>query len=94
MLTAGSSDYLETVPLEFDIDPINLNWALIIQDMKENGLSGSKQALSIGSQWSTLQRWWQGSEPSFRYGHALLILHSKVCGTHLTRQRLLESVER
>lgn len=92
MLTASSSDYVHTLPVsEFDIDPANVNWALLINDMKDAGLSGSKQALSIGSQWSTLQRWWQGSEPSFKYGHSLLILHAKTCGLTLTHQRLRES---
>lgn len=88
MLTASSSDYTQTI--ELDIEPVPVNWALIIQDMKESGLSGSRQALSIGSQWSTLQRWWQGSEPSFKYGQALLILHAKTCGITLTQERLRE----
>ncbi len=93
MLTANSSDYTETLPiLEFDIEPANINWALLINDMKKAGISGPEQAISLGYQWSTLQRWWQGSEPSFNKGHSLLILHAKTCGITLTHQRLRESI--
>lgn len=86
-VTAGSSDYLWLLD-NLAIKQPEINWALLIQDMRDQGMSLSKQAFAIGSQFSTLQRWWNGSEPQFKHGHTLIILHSKVCGITLTHERL------
>jgi hypothetical protein len=88
--TAGSSDY--THILTFRITPLNVNWVTLIHDMKERGISFLKQSESIGEEWPTFQRWLRGGGTRFHNGHALLILHSKVCGIELTQKRIMESL--
>ena len=90
--TASSSDYLFI--LSIDVFPINPDWSVIIADMKEMGLSYSRQARAIGKEQSGVQCYYQeGVPPRFPEAHALLILHSKICGIELTRKRLEEAKE-
>lgn len=76
--------------LEITIIPIRVDWSAILKDIKDHGLSYNQQALSIGVQYSTLQRWMSGAEPGYSYGHSVLILHSDVCGRESTLKRLKE----
>jgi len=91
--TIGSSDYQHI--LTIDICPLRVNWSQVILDMKSAGKPYIRQALDIGLEASTLRRWLEGTaEPGFSNGHALLILHSKVCGIEMTQMRLLESKQK
>jgi len=85
--TANSSDY-EWIISSIAIEPANMNWALLIEDMRSREIPIGKQAEMLNTSYSTLQRYWQGSEPGFSTGHAILILHSKICGINITQQRL------
>jgi hypothetical protein len=87
--TMSSSDY--AFILNIDVFPISPDWKVLMDDIKGRGLSYSRQALSIGLQWSTVQVWHHGGGPTFANGHALLILHSKICGIELTKKRLDEA---
>jgi len=84
---ANSSDY-EWIVSSMMIEPVQVNWALLIQDMRERQISINQQAEILDTTYSKLQRYWKGSEPGFSTGHALLILHSKICGLPLTQERL------
>jgi len=85
--TANSSDY-EWIISSIAREPANMNWALLIQDMRERKVSINQQAEILDTTYSKIQRYWQGSEPGFSTGHAILILHSKICGINITQQRL------
>lgn len=63
-------------------------WLKMAIDMHNRGMTYSRQAAEIDKEWSTYQRWLNGSEP--RYWDALLIieLHTLVCGKEMTRLRL------
>lgn len=63
-------------------------WYQMAIDMQERGMTFSRQAAEIDKEWSTYQRWLNGSQP--RYFDALLIieLHSMVCGKEITQSRL------
>lgn len=89
--TASSSEYVYLI--DIDITPLKIDWNIIIQDLKERNYAPSRQAISIGKSWSTFQKTMQGSEPSFAYGHALLMLHTKVCGSRVTEQRILQFLQ-
>jgi len=88
--TVSSSDYQFIV--DFTIYPIQIHWPTIISDICHSGMTPYRQAQSIDCEWSTFQRWQSGSQPLFKNGHALLILHSKICGITLTQKRLEEFV--
>lgn len=66
----------------------NTVWRIMAQDMEQRGMSLCRQAAEIDKEWSTYQRWLNGSQP--RYFDALLIieLHSMVCGKEITQSRL------
>ncbi len=85
----SSSDYVMYVSV--DVQTVDINWRDIIEDNYNiGGLPYTHQALAIGKEWSTLQRWLHGSQPSFAAGMALLALHSRQCGHEMTLQRLRE----
>lgn len=86
--TASSTDYVFII--DVIVYPLKIHWPTIIDDMRERGISPYRQAKTISCEWSTFQRWKNGSQPLFANGHALLILHSKICGIALTQQRLFE----
>lgn len=89
--TVSTTDYTFIVDFEIcPIKPIEIYWPTIIRDLADHGLCYRQQANSIGCEWTTLQRWKNGSQPRFNNGHALLILHSKICGIALTQKRLEE----
>ncbi len=78
------------VCLQIDIYPRKVNWTQIIQDMRHAGMIYSAQATALGKEWSTFQRWMDGSELKYGDGTALLRLHMTVCGEDLTIKRLTE----
>lgn len=90
--TIGTTDY--AFILQIDVYPLDINWPQIIADIAERGVVPGRQAISLGKERSTLQRWKSGHEPKFGNGHSLLILHSKVCGIELTTQRMKEASQR
>jgi hypothetical protein len=69
---------------------LKIDWKTIIEDMKHRDYPYSKQAEAIGRGWSSFQGIMRGCSPRFADGHALLILHAKVCGTQLTEKRFIE----
>jgi len=87
--TAQTTDYQHV--LMFDVFPLKIDFSKIIEDIKQSGMNYSQQAVSIGRGFSTLQRWKNGAQPQFTTGHALLILHTKICGPEKTHERINES---
>ena len=87
--TIGSSDYLHVLTL--NVYPKEIDWAVISDDIKGSGLCYFRQAIALGKEWSTLQKWRNGAQPRFCDGHALLMLHTKICGEELTKKRLGDS---
>ena len=78
-----------------------LNWRQIAEDIrgqqiKQNhftGMSFVQQAKTLGLEWSTYQRYLEGSEPKYSQANALLRLHSDMCGEASTQKRLSESMK-
>lgn len=89
--TAKSTDYLYI--LDIDITPLHIDWTVITHDLKEHHYPYLRQAYAIGRGWSSFQAILNGSQPRFGDGHALLILHTKVCGTRLTEKRFVEFMQ-
>ena len=79
-----------SVYIQIDIYPRKVDWQQILNDMKQAGMAYSAQATALGKEWSTFQRWMEGSELKYGDGTALLRLHMAVCGESLTIQRLNE----
>lgn len=77
-----------------DIYPADIEWRLIIEDIRGKGLSYYAQAKAIGVTKSTLDKWRHGSPPNHAYGEAALELHARVCGFELTLQRRREAKPR
>lgn len=65
-----------------------MNWHLIVADIRQVGCSGYQIARMMQVEWSTVQRWSNGSEPGWTYGHELLRLHEQLCGKNMTQLRL------
>lgn len=86
--TVQSTDY--TYILDIEIVPLQPDWTLLIEDIHQREWPYLRIANAVGAEWSTFQKWKTGSPPGFSYGHALIILHTKVCGTRLTEQRFIE----
>ena len=86
--TVSTTDY--TFIVDFTVYPIEIHWPTIIKDICNSGVTPYRQAQTIDCEWSTFQRWQHGSQPLFKNGHALLILHSRTCGIALTQKRLEE----
>jgi hypothetical protein len=80
---------LQDTPIEY-VYPRVLNWAQIMRDIADNGLTYSSVSKTLGVGWSTVSRWRTGSEPQHSIGCAILLLHAKYCGQDLTRQRVSE----
>lgn len=75
-----------------DINAVRLDWPRILQDMKDRGTSIYQAAKILGRPETTVQSWCKGHEPSYSNGAAILLLHSKVCGEELTKNRCNEEV--
>lgn len=86
--TISSSDYQQI--LQIDVFPLEVSWTTLIDDMTRKGYTPTRQAAMLGKGWSTFQRWLNGTEPRFRHGHALLVLHQKICGPELTKLRFTQ----
>lgn len=68
-----------------------VRWTDVMADLNAAGVSGYRVANLLACEWSTVQRWMQGSEPRHSYGAALLELHTRYCGACATQQRLKDS---
>jgi hypothetical protein len=68
-----------------------IDWVQIIEDIKDHGCVYFDICRQLGVGWSTLQGWRKGSEPRFSTGSGLLMMHAKICGTRLTKQRVDEA---
>jgi hypothetical protein len=66
---------------------VSLDWAQVMRDLANVGVSGYRVSQIMEIEWSTVQRWVKGGEPFHRYGQALLAVHARYCGESLTRQR-------
>lgn len=73
--------------MEFTPDMPKIDWRQIFNDMKAKGFSKTRAALTLGKEWSTVQRWVNGSDPAHLEGERILRLHELVCGADLTAQR-------
>ena len=76
-----------------DINPKKLDWRRILDDIKCRGTSIYQAAKIIGKPETTVQAWHTGKhEPSYSNGAAVLLLHARVCGEELTKNRCTEEV--
>lgn len=71
-----------------EIIPKKLDWRLLLQDLKDKGISLYKVAKILGRSESTVHSWWKGHEPSHSNGEAVIDLHIQTCGLQFTDQRL------
>ncbi len=73
-----------------DVYPLQIDWRRIADDLRTlRKIEYTRQAEAIGiprRSFQTLMR--RGTPPRFQIGHALLVLHAKVCGLDLTLSRL------
>ncbi len=70
-----------------------LNWHGVAEDISQAGIKFTQQAIMLGREWSTFQRWLQGTEPKYSDAHAWLTLHTHMCGTAATQKRLNEPLK-
>lgn len=70
-----------------------VDWALIMSDLKESGVTPYKVSLLLNVADCTARNWAKGGEPGYSIGQGLLRLHSEKCGSELTTRRSVE-VER
>ena len=75
-----------------DIYKKTLNWAGIIEDIRNSGCSVYKAAKRLGRPETTVWSWMRGTEPSYSNGAALLKLHAECCGDDSTKKRSTEEV--
>lgn len=80
--------------MAIDIFPPKVDWCLILADLREHNCSGYRVAITLGVEWSTVQRWSHGSEPGYGYGRALLRLHAMHCGAGMTLKRQIEGEDK
>jgi hypothetical protein len=68
-----------------------VDWASVLDDLCDAGISGYRLANILGMDWPTIRRWREGSEPSHSRGVALLEVHARFCGEPSTKQRICEA---
>jgi DNA-binding transcriptional regulator YiaG len=66
-----------------DYTPIKKDWARIMRELREHGLTPYKIALTLGIAPCTAQNWERGGEPSHSYGEALMRLYVAHVGAGL-----------
>lgn len=72
--------------------PFRINWASIMTDLAQQGISGYQVAQILGIEWSTVQHFSLAKRDiGFGYGIALLCLHRDRCGPQTTEFRLTEA---
>lgn len=75
------------------LSPVRIDFRQCADDIKaRTGMSYSQQAVEIGKEWSTFQRWLNGARPRHADGEMFLLLHSYSCGPDLTQQRRTEAL--
>lgn len=83
----------DLVFVNLEIYQVEPDWQRLAKDMREAGMSYSKQAFALEREPSTYQRWRnRETPPPFACGLSILMLHSKICGSELTLERLRERV--
>lgn len=65
-----------------------MDWAQILEDLKNNGCSPHRVHLLLEVADCTVRNWMAGGEPGYGKGRALLRLHSAYCGAGLTMLRV------
>lgn len=71
-----------------EINPQKLDWRLLLQDLKDKGISRYKIAKILGRSESTVNSWWKGHEPSHSNGEAIIDLHIREFGLETTDKKL------
>ena len=72
-----------------------INWKVVIDDMRLMGVSGYQIAKRLEVSWSTVQSWRDCKEDvSYGAGKMLLRLHAQVCGSALTFRRMAEGEQK
>lgn len=69
-----------------------VEWAAIIADLRDAGISGYRLADILCLDWNTIKHWRDGGEPTHSRGVALLEVHTRFCGRERTNLRITESV--
>lgn len=60
-----------------EITKTKIDWAQILDQLRDAGYSGYRVAQILDRKWDTIQNW-RHSEPKHADGEALLALHAKV----------------
>ena len=71
--------------------PRRVNWVQVIEDIYNAGINYNQISKQLGVGWSTVQGWRNGNEPRHSTGSSLLLIHTRACGSALTKQRVLEA---
>ena len=66
-------------------------WNRVLCDLMDSGLTASAICELIDVQWSSLQRWRDGTDPKHSIGNAILRLHKRHCGAELNARRLAQA---
>lgn len=74
------------------ITPTPIDFRRLADDLKERGISYSRQAMMLGKEFSSFQRILEGVEPRHADGDAFLRLHATICGPELTALRRVQSI--
>lgn len=68
-----------------------VDWAAVLADLREAGVSGYRLANIMTISRSTVQHWVDGGEPTHSYGVAILEVHTRFCGSERTNLRITQS---
>lgn len=68
-----------------------LPWIELLNDLEKKLGKKSYISKALNLQFSTTQRWFSGGEPSYRFGVAILELHSQLCGKKRTKELVEKS---
>lgn len=61
-----------------DVFPQKTNWAQLLDELKDAGVSVYSVAKALGRSWDTVDGW-RKSEPRHSDGEALKVIHAKYC---------------
>lgn len=67
--------------------PATPDWPAILADIHAAGVSYRQQAILLEVEYSTLQRWLQGTEPKYWMGNEILAMLLRTCGAEQHARR-------
>lgn len=79
---------------EIGYQPMKVDWARLMRELREAGWTPYKVALTLCADHPTAYSWAQGSEPRHSYGAALMRLHKAICGDEASEKLSNDSTPR